>query len=112
MSKPDHYMHVGAKNLLIEQHVKDREAAELRADIEAFVAKGGKIEVLGNTPRRDIHDYKKAESGRKGGRKNKRDPAFHIGEGKTKHPVEFETESLDDVAAEEEPTEENLEEIA
>lgn len=55
-----------------EAHVKHEEARQLRAEIEAFKARGGKIEVLGNTPRRDLHDYKKAEKGRKGGKKNSR----------------------------------------
>ena len=73
MSKHN-YMHVGPVNALpVDQHVKNREAEQLRADIEAYQAAGGKIEVLGNTPRRDVHDYKKAEKGRKGGRKNKKD---------------------------------------
>ena len=40
--------HLGPKTLAL-QTVKDFEAAQLRADIEAFLAAGGKIEVLGNT---------------------------------------------------------------
>lgn len=41
-------LHLGPKTPTL-QTVKDFEAAQLRADIEAFLAAGGEIEVLGNT---------------------------------------------------------------
>lgn len=65
-------LHVGP-NQFVAYDVKQRESEELANHLAEFQARGGKIEVLGTTPRRDIHDYKKAEKGRKGGRKNKKE---------------------------------------
>lgn len=53
MSKSNSALHVGTAQL-VESRVKQIEADTLRADIEAFLAKGGKIQKLGNTPVRGI----------------------------------------------------------
>ena len=53
MSSPNPKMHLGPPQL-VAQHQKDAEATQLRADIEAFQAAGGVIQVLGNTPTRPM----------------------------------------------------------
>jgi hypothetical protein len=51
MAKSTSTLHVGTAQL-VEQHVKQQQSDGISADIKAFLAKGGKIQKLGNTPLR------------------------------------------------------------
>lgn len=74
MSKSTSRMHTGA-NQLTHQHQKDAEAHQLAADIKAFKAAGGKIEVLGHTPLRPLTKKKPDPALRKRGPAKQEPPA-------------------------------------
>lgn len=51
MAKSNNALHVGIAQL-VEPHIKKAQSDRISADIEAFLAKGGKIQKLGVTPLR------------------------------------------------------------